>query len=76
MEREHANAIISMSRTQDWKTFLAYLEGTIGEMAMMLTSADVQDPVALARIQGACTALRNVLRLEELAHDMNKEAEA
>ncbi len=74
MDREHVNAIISLSRTDDWKKFVDYVEGAVREMEYNLGFIDPTNAIEIAKMQGARTALMNMLRLEEIAHQENEEA--
>ena len=67
MEREHRDAILSLARTEDWKTLMDYIGAAVNELQASLTFIDCKDETGISRTQGAVNALRNILLLEESA---------
>jgi hypothetical protein len=72
MEREHINAITSLARLDDWKTVMTYIEEAVRDIERAMGYVDPRDPVEIAKLQGARTAMNNVLNLENVANEMNK----
>lgn len=74
MEREQANAIISLARTSDWEYLRGYVSQAVSEMETSLGYMDPTDALGISRVQGAINALKNLIKLDELAHEtINKE---
>lgn len=75
MEREQADAIISLSRLPDWKHLMDYVSGAVRELEHNLGYTDPTASIEIARAQGARSALVNFLRLEESALSMGDNDE-
>lgn len=73
MTREQQNAIISLSRLDDWKHLMSYVAEAVHALESSVMSMDPTDSVNIARIQGARQSLINILQLEESAHELNKQ---
>jgi len=71
--REQKNAIISLSRLDDWKHLMSYVAEAVHGMEASVMAMDPTDSVNIARIQGARQSLVNILQLEESAHELNKQ---
>lgn len=76
MERETVNAITSLARTQDWKAVMEYVAKAEYDLLVSLSMTDPKDEINVARSQGAITAFRNILRLEEIANEANEGDES
>ena len=72
MTSEQKNAIISLSRLDDWKHLMSYVGEAVHGMEASAMMIDPTDSVSLARIQGMRQSLVNILQLEESAHELNK----
>lgn len=76
MEREHVNAIISLTRTDDWKKVEEYLQMAKAGMQASLSFIDCTNANEIARTQGMIQAIGLVLGLEAEAHSHNSEEQS
>lgn len=67
MTNHEANAIISLSRLADWEIFMDYVQKNLDDMTAQMVFIDATDAIQIARVQGACTALRNMTNIAETA---------
>lgn len=76
MEDRYANAIISLSRHDDWQILMEYVEGAVTELERSLAMMDPTSAIDISRVQGARNALFNFLELEDSAHQSRIKEES